>query len=46
MSYILAIAGGYALAIFTWGRVKVWINGVEAEAAALKAKAKDLLSKV
>jgi hypothetical protein len=36
---IAAFAGGYAAAIYTWGRLKVWVNGAQAEAARLKARA-------
>ena len=40
------IAGGYAVAIFTWPKVKVWVNGAEAEAENLKALADAILATV
>lgn len=43
---VLLFIAGYVACIFTWPKVKVWINGAELEAANLKAKAKDLLNKV
>ncbi len=43
----LALAlGGYLLSVFTWSKLKVWINGAEAEAAYLKARADALLATV
>ncbi len=33
-------AVGYAAAVFTWPTIRRWINGAEAEAQALRAKAR------
>ena len=40
------VFGGYVLSIFTWSKLKVWVNGAEAEATSLKAKASVLLATV
>ena len=43
--FLVALAAGYVAAVFTWPKVKEVVNGAEAEAAALKAKAETLLAK-
>lgn len=35
-------AGGYAACVYSWPTVRIWINGVSAEAARLRAKAQQL----
>jgi hypothetical protein len=40
------VVGGYVLSIFTWPKLKVWVNGAEAEATSLEAKANALLATV
>lgn len=35
----LLLIGGYVAAIYTWPRVKLFLNGAHAEAAKLRAKA-------
>jgi hypothetical protein len=30
---------GYAASIYSWPRIKLWVNGVESEVASLEAKA-------
>jgi type II secretory pathway pseudopilin PulG len=42
---IAIFAAGYAAAITTWGRLKAWINGAEAEAARLKSQADALVAR-
>jgi hypothetical protein len=40
------VFGGYILSVFTWSKIKVWVNGAESEAGSLKAKADALLAAV
>jgi hypothetical protein len=40
------VVAGYALSILTWSKVKVWVNGAEAEATSLKTRADALLATV
>ena len=40
---LAAFAGGYAASIYSWPRIKLVINGAQAEAKALRAKADALL---
>lgn len=37
-------AGGYIAAIYTWPKLKLWINGAQLEATKLRAKADAILS--
>ena len=39
-------AAGYTASIYSWPTVKVWINGVSAEAVSLRAKAAALEAKI
>jgi len=39
-------AAGYAASIYSWPTIKVWINGVSAEAVSLRAKATALEAKI
>lgn len=39
---VVAAAGGYVACVFTWPKVKVWINGAQTEARKLEDKAKAL----
>ena len=39
-------ATGYAASIYSWPAIKVWINGVTAEAAKLRAKAVQLEARI
>lgn len=41
-----ALAFGYAAAIYTWPAVKIRINGLTAEVANLRAKARQLEDKL
>lgn len=43
---IAFLIGGYVASIYTWPRLKVLINGAQAEAAKLRAKADALISAV
>lgn len=39
-------AGGYAASIYSWPTVKIWANGLSAEAVALRVKAQQLENKI
>jgi len=39
-------AAGYAASIYSWPAIKVWVNGVSAEAIKLRAKAAALEAKI
>jgi hypothetical protein len=39
-------AAGYAASIYSWPTIKVWVNGVSAEAISLRAKASALEAKI
>ena len=39
-------AASYVACIFTWSKVKVWVNGVDIEAQRLRDKARDLIRSV
>ena len=39
-------AGGYATSIYTWPKVKEWVNGAEAEIERLKTKIDNLKGKL
>jgi hypothetical protein len=38
------VIGGYVIAVFTWSKVKVWVNGAQAEAENLKVRADAILA--
>ena len=40
--FAAAFAGGYAACIYSWPTVKIWSNGLSAEAISLRAKAQQL----
>jgi len=46
--FMLAVsfAGGYAASVYTWPTIRIWINGVSAEAAHLRATAQQLETKL
>lgn len=46
MIYALALIAGYVVAIFTWSKLKIWINGAQVEGENLKAKADALLATI
>ncbi len=35
----ILFAAGYAVSIYSWPRIKLWVNGAKAEIASLEAKA-------
>lgn len=43
---VLAFAAGFAASVYSWPLIKVWINGVTAEAATLRAQAMALESRI
>lgn len=43
---VLVFAAGFAASVYSWPLLKVWINGVTAEAASLRAKAAALESRI
>jgi hypothetical protein len=36
---VVVFAAGYVASIYSWPRIKIWINGTQAEVASLEAKA-------
>jgi hypothetical protein len=36
---VVLLAAGYVASIYSWPRIKVWVNGAQAEIANLEAKA-------
>jgi hypothetical protein len=36
---VVVFAAGYVASIYSWPRIKIWINGTHAEVASLEAKA-------
>jgi hypothetical protein len=42
---IVSFVFGYAAAVNSWPLIKTWVNGVEVEAATLRAQADALLAK-
>lgn len=45
-SYAAVFVSGYVASIYSWPAIKVWINGVRAEAASLRGKAVQLEAKI
>lgn len=43
---IASFAGGYAACVFTWAKVKEWVNGIELEYHKAKAKVDDLRARL
>ena len=41
-----AFGGGYLACIYSWPTVKIWSNGVAAEAISLRAKAQQLENRI
>ena len=35
----VVFAAGYVVSIYSWPRIKVWVNGTQTEIASLEAKA-------
>ena len=36
---VVLFAAGYVASIYSWPRIKIWVNGAQAEIADLEAKA-------
>jgi hypothetical protein len=36
---VVVLAAGYVASIYTWPRIKLWVNGAQTEIASLEAKA-------
>lgn len=43
---VALFAAGYVVSIYSWPRIRTWINGVSAEAADLRQKAARLEAKL
>ena len=43
---VVLFAAGYTASIYTWPKIKIWINGVSTEAANLRQKAARLEAKL
>ena len=42
IAIVLAFFGGYFASIYSWPKVRLWVNGIETEIRALEDKAKAL----
>jgi hypothetical protein len=42
----IGLIGGYVAAIYTWPTIKIWANGVTAEANKLRMRAQELEDKL
>jgi len=42
----IAFVGGYAASVYSWPKIRLFINGAQAEARALRAKADALLASI
>ena len=42
----LSFIGGYAASIYTWPKVKVWVNGVEVEIQSARDRISQLRAKL
>jgi len=40
--FAAAFGSGYAACVYSWPTVRIWINGISAEVAHLRAKAQQL----
>jgi hypothetical protein len=36
---VVVLAAGYVASIYTWPRIKLWVNGAQTEIASLEARA-------
>jgi hypothetical protein len=45
-SFIIGLAGGYVLSVFTWPKLRQFATGLESEIDALRAKARELEAKI
>ena len=39
ISLAVVLGAGYVASIYTWPRIKLWVNGAQTEIASLEAKA-------
>jgi hypothetical protein len=39
-------AGGYAACVYSWPTIRIWFNGIAAEAVRLRAKARQLENRI
>lgn len=46
VNVLLLFSIGYVVSIYTWPKVKVWLNGAKAEADKLREKARELEKKI
>jgi hypothetical protein len=37
--YVVLFAAGYVASIYSWPKIKIWVNGTQAEIASLEARA-------
>lgn len=42
----MLFAGGYVASIYSWPTIKIWANGLSAEAVSLRVKAQQLENKI
>jgi hypothetical protein len=43
---VALFAAGYVVSIYSWPKIRIWINGISAEAADLRQKAAQLEAKL
>lgn len=43
---VTALVSGYVASIYSWPTIKIWANGLSAEAVSLRAKAAQLENKI
>jgi hypothetical protein len=43
---LASFTGGYVAAIYSWPKLKIWVNGAEAEIMSLRAKADALANTI
>lgn len=46
MEVLVLFSGGYVASIYSWPTIKIWANGLSAEAVSLRAKAAQLENKI
>jgi hypothetical protein len=46
LTCVAAFSAGYAASVYSWPTIKIWINGVAAEAGRFRARAADLEAKL
>jgi hypothetical protein len=43
---LFVFAAGYVACVYSWPTIKIWINGISAEAVSLRAKAQQLENRI